>query len=113
MPKIGTERKKEDMRKNNEEVTEYKNNKEKKEITHENRCIKDKGISTNEKQRTVQDNKLIATWYKAYSRIREPSEKIKTTLNDKTNLDAACVQYRSISNYYRQITHNVSFSRHY
>lgn len=97
------------MRKNNEEVPEYKNNKEKKEITHENRRIKDKDISANEKQRTVQDNKLIATWYKAYSRIREPSEKIKTTLNDKTNLDA----YRSISNYYRQITHNVSFSRHY
>jgi len=30
MPKIGTERKKEDMRKNNEEVTEYKKNKKKK-----------------------------------------------------------------------------------
>ena len=33
MPKTGTERKKEDMRKNNEEVPEYKNNKEKKNYT--------------------------------------------------------------------------------
>lgn len=103
------QRKKEYMRKNNEEVPEYKNNKKKKKSYVWKQNYKGQQYKHKLEQRTIWHSKWIAA---IYNRIRDASKMVKKTLNDKTNLDVSYEQYRRLTKY-GQISHNVSFSHHY